>query len=113
MSYKDYCLKFDNESQWDSTAATLGWRSTDPTDKVWYGVQHGAVDIIGTMYNDDGGEETPATPKDGYHVNLRLKYSQIDDGVDDGGKPKMKDNTLPSELDSYVVTPSTPQRRFA
>ena len=53
MSYKDYCLKFDNESQWDSTAATLGWRSTDPTDKVWYGVQHGAVDIIGTMYNEN------------------------------------------------------------
>ena len=101
MRYKDYCLKFDNESQWDSTANTLGWKSTDPTDKVWYGVQHGAVDIIGTM----NGE--------GYHVNLRLKYSLIDDGVDDGGKPKMKDNTLPSELDSYVVTPSTPQRRFA
>ena len=49
----------------------------------------------------------------GYHVNLRLEYKTKDGGTDSDGKEKLVDDTLPSGLSSYVVTPSTPNRIFA
>jgi hypothetical protein len=59
------------------------------------------VDEIGIIYNDDGvydpetGEElVPPTPMDGWHVNCISE-------------------TLPEELEDYLVRPSSPVRIFA
>ena len=121
--HKDFYLRFANEAEWITQSTSVGIRTTGidhlGNEYIGYSVGTGAVDIVGTIYNDDVvfnddfTVKTPATPMTGYHVNLRLEYKTKDGGVDSDGKEKLVDDTLPSGLSSYVVTPSTPNRIFA
>ena len=118
----DYYLKFTDKADWETKSAAAGVKTTskDPegNDVVTYSVD-GAIDIVGTVYNDDATYnedftiKTEATAKDGYHVNLRLntKFSGVTTDAD--GKESPIDVTLPSEFSSNVVTPSSPYQVFA
>jgi hypothetical protein len=119
-----YCLRFPSQDDWEQAAAAIGLRVNNPIlieeEKIdpdtgeiippvyednwsWlpmYTHQWG-VDEIGIIYNDDGvydpetGEElVPPTPMDGWHVNCISE-------------------TLPEELEDYLVRPSSPVRIFA
>jgi hypothetical protein len=115
-------LRFPSEENWKNAALTLGVAQftqnvieEETIDKetgeiipavyeeVWtwnyYTHQH-SCDVIGTIYNDDGvyNEETgevisEPTPMEGFHVNYIGDLSQ--------------------ELHQYLVTPETPNRKFA
>ena len=102
--YNTYYLKFASQEEWDTKAAEAGYRYEDPeTGEVYYSVRPGAIDVVGTIYNDDAvfdeeGEMTSApTAKDGWHVNVRVR------GYD----------TFPEVLNTYIVEPQTPSRVFA
>lgn len=102
--YNTYYLKFASQEEWDTKAAEAGYRYEDPeTGAVYYSVSPGAIDVVGTIYNDDAvfdeeGEMTSApTAKDGWHVNVRVR------GYDN----------LPEVLNTYIVEPQTPSRVFA
>jgi hypothetical protein len=106
--YNTYYLKFASQEEWDTKAAEAGYRYEDPeTGAVYYSVSPGAIDVVGTIYNDDAvfdeeGEMTSApTAKDGWHVNVRLR------GYDTGY------DTFPEVLNTYIVEPQTPSRVFA
>ena len=115
--YNTYYLKFASQEEWDTKAAEAGYRYEDPeTGAVYYSVSPGAIDVVGTIYNDDAvfdaeGEMTSApTAKDGWHVNIRLKskiaFAENEDDPD-------VDVTLPEVLNTYIVEPQTPGRVFA
>jgi hypothetical protein len=116
-------LRFPSQEVWEQAAAAVGVRVNNPTlieeesidpdtgdiipavyEDNWswsYYTHEWGVDDVGVIYNDDGvydqdtGEViTPPTPKDGWHVNY-------------------KSATLPSDLEAYVVSPTTPHRIFA
>jgi hypothetical protein len=119
-----YYLRFPSQDDWEQAAAAIGLRVNNPIlieeEKIdpdtgeiippvyednwsWlpmYTHQWG-VDEIGIICNDDGvydpetGEElVPPTPMDGWHVNCISE-------------------TLPEELEDYLVRPSSPVRIFA
>lgn len=110
--YNTYYLKFASQEEWDTKAAEAGYRYEDPeTGAVYYSVSPGAIDVVGTIYNDDAvfdeeGEMTSApTAKDGWHVNVRVKPQY---------EPEtLEDKTLPEVLNTYIVEPQTPSRVFA
>ena len=118
----DYYLKFTDKADWETKSAAAGvkTKTKDPevNDVVTYSVD-GAIDIVGTVYNNDATYneaftiKTPSTSKDGYHVNLRLstKYSGVTTDAD--GKESSIDFALPSQFSGNVVTPSTPYQVFA
>ena len=118
----DYYLKFTDKADWETKSAAAGVKKTtkDPegNDVVTYSVD-GAIDIVGTVYNDDATYnedftiKTEATAKDGYHVNLRLNTKFSGSTTDSDGKESPIDVTLPSEFSSNVVTPSSPYQVFA
>jgi len=115
-------LRFPSQEVWEQAAAAVGVRVNNPTlveeesvdpdtgdiipavyEDNWswnYYTHDWAVDDVGVIYNDDGvysddGEViTPPTPMDGWHVNYKAE-------------------TLPSDLEAYVVTPNSPHRKFA
>ena len=106
--YNTYYLKFASQEEWDTKAAEAGYRYEDPeTGAVYYSVSPGAIDVVGTIYNDDAvfdeeGEMTSApTAKDGWHVNVRVKNTVISPSI------------LPEVLNTYIVEPQTPSRVFA
>ncbi len=119
---RDYYLKFTDKADWESKATAAGVRTTskdtEGNDVVTYTID-GAIDIVGTVYNNDAtyNEDftinTPATSKDGYHVNLRLNTKFSGSTTDSDGKEILTDVTLPSEFSSNVVTPSSPYQVFA
>ena len=105
--YNTYYLKFASQEEWDAKAAEAGYRYEDPeTEAVYYSVSPGAIDVVGVIYNDDAvfdeeGEMTsPPTAKDGWHVNVRVKFQS-------------NDETFPEVLNTYIVEPQTPSRVFA
>ena len=105
--YNTYYLKFASQEEWDAKAAEAGYRYEDPeTEAVYYSVSPGAIDVVGVIYNDDAvfdeeGEMTsPPTAKDGWHVNVRVKFQNMDE-------------TFPEVLNNYIVEPQTPSRVFA
>ena len=117
--YNTYYLKFASQEEWDTKAAEAGYRYEDPeTGAVYYSVSPGAIDVVGTIYNDDAvfdeeGEMTsPPTAKDGWHVNVRVRPQyEFDDSA-----PKdqqQSDISLPAVLNTYIVEPQTPSRVFA
>ena len=112
--YNTYYLKFASQEEWDAKAAEAGYRYEDPeTEAVHYSVSPGAIDVVGVIYNDDAvcDEEgvlvTPATAKDGWHVNVRVRaeYEIIEN--------TSIDISLPEILNNYIVEPQTPSRVFA
>jgi hypothetical protein len=52
--------------------------------------------------------DTPATAKDGWHVNVRVRSKSISTG-----EKTSEDISLPEELNTYIVNPQTPSRVFA
>jgi hypothetical protein len=114
--YKTYYLKFASQEEWDTKAAEAGYRYEDPeTGDIFYTVYPGAIDVVGTLYNDDavyddeGDIVTPATTKEGWHVNIivKPKYEfdfELNQDVD---------YSLPEVLNTYIVDPQTPSRVFA
>jgi hypothetical protein len=113
--YNTYYLKFASQEEWDAKAAEAGYRYEDPeTGEVYYSVRPGAIDVVGTVYNDDavfnedGEVDTPATAKDGWHVNVRVRSKSISTG-----EKTSEDISLPEELNTYIVNPQTPSRVFA
>lgn len=103
--YTTYFLRFATQEEAEQKLTEVGYSSTDPeTDQIHFHTppHTGALDIIGTIYNNDGvydeesGEVvTPPTAMEGYHINLILKES------------------LPQILKSYLVSPKRPYRVFA
>ena len=103
-------FRFTDEAAWLTAARDAGFMSTVPvydeegsetgTEEVLqaYTADH-AIDVIGTLYNDDGvynddGEVvTPATAMAGFHVNYL--------------------GSLPDGWEQYEVTPVSPYRIFA
>jgi hypothetical protein len=112
--YNTYYLKFASQEEWDTKAAEAGYRYEDPeTGAVYYSVSPGAIDVVGTIYNDDAvydeeGEMTSApTAKDGWHVNVRVRAEY------EIGEDTSVDISLPAVLNTYIVEPQTPSRVFA
>jgi len=123
--YAAYYLRFADETEGNTVLSAVGYRTCqmvpappaepvegeppaeDPAPEVeqcWYttGEQDGAVDIVGTLYNNDavidpdtGETITPPTPIPGWHVNIALS------------------GALPADLQSYLVEPQHPRRIFA
>ena len=122
--YKTYYLKFASQEEWDTKAAEAGYRYEDPeTGAVYYSVSPGAIDVVGTIYNDDAvfdaeGEMTSApTAKDGWHVNVKVRPNQVyvetlSENPDDPSGI-IVDTSLPEVLNTYIVEPQTPNRVFA
>ena len=114
--YKTYYLKFASQEEWDTKAEEAGYRhQNSETGLIHYSVHPGAIDVVGTLYNDDavyddeGEIVTPATAKEGWHINIivRPKYEfdfELDQDVD---------QSLPEVLNTYIVDPQTPSRVFA
>jgi hypothetical protein len=110
-TYTPYYLRFATQSEADSVLDQVGYRQpiqdTDPV-QYYYTVGDGVpggVDVIGEIWNDDGvydANETgevivisEPTKVDGWHINIILA------------------GPLPALLEEYLVTPTTPNRRFA
>jgi len=103
--YTTYFLRFATQEEAEQKLTEVGYSTTDPeTNQIHFHTppHTGALDIIGTIYNNDGvydeesGEVvTPPTAMEGYHINLILKES------------------LPQILKSYLVSPKRPYRVFA
>jgi hypothetical protein len=106
MEYTKYYLKFSSEQEANLKLHEVNFMYTEDIDGetfVYYKPynQYGNIDIIGEIYNEDAvfdeetfEEITPATKKPGWHVNLILS------------------DTLPKELEEYIVTPDIPYRIF-
>ena len=115
--YNTYYLKFASQEEWETKAEEAGYRQQDSvTGLIYYSVSRGAIDVIGTLYNDDavyddeGEIVTPATAKEGWHVNIRvIPNSEIIDGE----TQTIRDISLPEVLNNYIVEPQTPSRVFA
>lgn len=69
----------------------LRFAAQSEADAVLQGIDLAARDDVGELQADDGRP----TPPSGWHVNI------------------ITDGELPAALSPYVVTPATPQRRFA
>ena len=103
--YTTYFLRFATQEEAEQKLTEVGYSTTDPeTNQIHFHTppHTGALDIIGTIYNNDGvydeesGEVvTPPTAMEGYHINIILKES------------------LPQILKSYLVSPKRPYRVFA
>jgi len=124
MSYTTHFLKFPDAETFDAIASETGYKIVTEaqldeegnvvfpatTSYVTESVSGpGAIDIIGTIFNDDAVYGEPdaegyptlvssATPKEGYHVNICLRA----------------DSALPEQFGSYVLdpAPTTPARTF-
>ena len=95
-------FRFTDEAAWITAAKAAGFYVTDPeteTEVLQAYTVDRAIDVIGTLYNDDGvydeeGEEVTApTPMDGWHVNYL--------------------GDLPEGWETYEVYPEPPKRIFA
>ena len=95
-------FRFTDEAAWVTAAKAAGFYVTDPeteTEVLQAYTADRAIDVIGTLYNDDGvydeeGEEVTApTPMDGWHVNYL--------------------GDLPDGWETYEVHPEPPKRIFA
>ena len=95
-------FRFTDEAAWVTSAKAAGFYVTDPeteTEVLQAYTVDRAIDVIGTLYNDDGvydeeGEEVTApTPMDGWHVNYL--------------------GDLPEGWKTYEVYPELPKRIFA
>lgn len=112
MEYTTYFLKFDSQEESEVKFEEAGYKVTttlpNEEEVTYYSVtdQVGNIDIIGDIYNNDAvieyeeGAEfptvvSPATKKDGWHVNIILEGS------------------LPECLQPYIVNPQNPYRVFA
>ena len=124
MSYTTHFLKFPDAEIFDAIASEVGYKFTteaqlDEDDNVIFPASvsysteptsgPGAIDIIGTIYEDNAVYGEPdeegmptlvsaPTPIDGYHVNICLRA-----GV-----------ALPEQFGPYILdpAPSTPSRTF-
>lgn len=117
----DYFLKFASKEQAIEVFSTIPEHTYTPYDmqtnqpletlEVTSQTETFAIDDVGILYNNDGvyGTDpetgmpiviTPPTQIDGYHYNYRTVY---------GNKPEIP---LPVELESYLVNPKNPQRKF-
>jgi hypothetical protein len=107
MEYTTYFLRFSSEKEANDTLREVGYRKYNRRTKQYdFSTlnQPGDVDVIGEIYNDDEvfrlGKKgyhitiTPATKKDGYHVNITLK------------------GELPEALKEFCVIPQNPHRVF-
>lgn len=95
-------FRFTDEAAWVTAAKAAGFYVTDPeteTEVLQAYTAERAIDVIGTLYNDDGvydeeGKEvTDPTPMEGWHVNYL--------------------GDLPDGWGAYEVTPEQPKRIFA
>ena len=102
--YTQYFLRFTSKEEAEQKLTEVGYSSTNPeTDETYYHTppHTGDIDIIGDIYNNDavydeeGNLVTPATKKEGYHLNIILNIE------------------LPQELNEYLVQPQLPYRVFA
>lgn len=95
-------LRFPDETTFRSAAYITGFynepEGDNPGGYIQYTHNH-AMDIVGTIYNDDavvnpdGTVVTPATPKTGWHVNFV--------------------GALPEGWSAFLVSPVAPYRVFA
>ena len=103
-------FRFADEAAWITAARAAGFMSTVPVyddegvetgteEKLAAYTANYAIDVIGTLYNDDavvdeeGEVTTPPTAMAGYHVNYQ--------------------GALPEGWETFEVTPDRPQRVFA
>ncbi len=124
MSYTTHFLKFPDQDVFDAVASEVGYKFTREAQldedgnvifpsSTFYSTNEvsgpGAIDLVGTIYNNDAVYEgfddqgmpifiSPATPIDGYHVNICLRTDAL----------------LPLQFSQYIVSPApvTPFRTF-
>ena len=124
MSYTTHFLKFPDAEIFGAIASEVGYKFTseaqiDEDDNVIYPASTsysteptsgpGAIDIIGTIYNDDAVYGEPdeegmptlvsaPTEIEGFHVNICIR----------------SDTELPAQFSTYVLdpAPNTPSRTF-
>lgn len=107
MEYTTYFLRFESEKEANDMLREVGYRKYNRRTKHYdFSTlnQPGDIDIIGDIYNNDAvfhttkkGYQilaTPATKKDGYHINIVLK------------------GDLPEDLKPFIVNPTNPTRVF-
>lgn len=95
-------LRFTDQTTWETKATEVGIRVQYEDEWViqYYTHEH-SIDVVGIIYNNDGvyNEETGEvvtlpSAMEGWHVNY-------------------KTDALPDALTEYIVTPSSPHRKFA
>jgi len=103
---KQYCLKFTDEAQAKEAlkdyVSTNQWLDEIPVGSWLTSSKDHALDIVGvihkatgvTLIDTEGNEYPEMAPLEGFHANLAV-------------------DTLPVELEEYVVIPETPSRVFA
>ena len=103
-------LRFPSQEVWKQAAQAVGILNVvnvgteeqpDLQEQWSYYTHEWACDEVGTIYDDNGvydpdtGEVvTPPTPMEGWHINFKA-------------------DSLPSPLESYLVSPQSPYRKFA
>lgn len=79
--YQDFYLRFTNEAEANAVLYTAHQAVTDEEGNeiapAYTTPNYANIDVLGVLYNDDavldeeGDVVTPATPIDGWHVNVR------------------------------------------
>jgi len=100
-------LRFPDEAAWREAAKEIGILTMiededgNQQERWMFYTMNWAVDVIGTIYNDDGvydeegNQITPPTPVDGFHVNAKWMK-----------EPK------PRAVAATIAKPATPHRIF-
>jgi hypothetical protein len=103
--YTDKFLKFEDEAQATSvlyTEVPTEFDAEGNATAAEHKPNYANIDVLGTLYHDDaeldleGNEVTPATPLEGWHVNVRLV-----EGED------------AAALEPFNILPSRPRRVWA
>jgi hypothetical protein len=111
---KDYFLKFNSKDEALQVFSSIPGHTFTPYDEnnnslplqVVQQTETFAIDEVGIIYNDDGVYDdsfeqiSAPTVKTGYHYNYRMVFGNL------------PETPIPSELESFLVTPKKPSREF-
>jgi hypothetical protein len=103
--YADYFLKFPDEDTANLILYTItpAGETLDmdgnviPTEPPTPTPNYQNIDVLGIIYDISEDEDIPPTPKDGWHVNVRIVVGSED----------------PTPFLSYMVHPEPPRRVWA
>jgi hypothetical protein len=111
---KDYFLKFNSKDEAMQVFSSISGHTYIPYDEnnnklplvITQQTETFAIDEVGIIYNDDGVYDdsfqqiSSPTTKAGYHYNYRMIFGNL------------PETPIPSELESFLVTPNQPSREF-
>jgi hypothetical protein len=111
---KDYFLKFNSKDEALQVFSSIPGHTYIPYDvsnnplplEITQQTETFALDEVGVIYNDDGVYDasfqqiSSPTAKTGYHYNYRMVFGNL------------PETSIPSELESFLVSPKQPFREF-